>query len=121
MYNGIGILTPRGTGTSGYVQTNKFNLRGPPQRKTEDLKAAHDRTGARKPDQGILDHNRKREIELKVVQMADALEEQGLALLACSSCKDASFMPEVVTLHNLTSTPSCDLVTHHIAAVMPSL
>ncbi len=86
MYNGIGILTPRGTGSSGYVQTNKFNLRGPPQRKTEDLKAAHDRTGNRKPDQGILDHNRKREIEVKVVQMADALEEQGLASFGCSPC-----------------------------------
>ncbi len=89
MYNGIGILTPRGTGSSGYVQTNKFNLRGPPQRKTEDLKAAHDRTGNRKPDQGILDHNRKREIELKVVQMADALEEQGLASFGCSPCNEA--------------------------------
>ena len=77
MYNGIGILTPRGTGSSGYVQTNKFNLRGPPQRRPEDLKAAHDSTSNRKPDQGILDHNRKRDIELKVVQMSDALEEQG--------------------------------------------
>ena len=96
MYNGIGILTPRGTGTSGYVQTNKFNLRGPPQRKPEDLKAAHDRTGNRKPDQGILDHNRKREIELKIVQMADALEEQGLASLGCSPCKTCSKTLEVL-------------------------
>ena len=77
MYNGIGILTPRGTGSSGYVQTNKFNLRGPTQRRPEDLKAAHDSISNRKPDQGILDHNRKRDIELKVVQMSDALEEQG--------------------------------------------
>ena len=78
MYNGIGILTPRGSGTSGYVQTNKFNLRGPPQQKTQDLRSAPDSSQVyKKPDQGILDHNRKREIELKVVQMADALEEQG--------------------------------------------
>jgi hypothetical protein len=28
MYNGIGIGTPRGSGTSGYVQSNKFHLRG---------------------------------------------------------------------------------------------
>ena len=30
MYNGIGILTPRGTGTSGHVQANKLNLRRAP-------------------------------------------------------------------------------------------
>jgi serine/arginine repetitive matrix protein 2 len=77
MYNGIGILTPRGTGTSGYVQTNKFNLRGRPQKRPEDLRTAHDQTANRKPDEGILDHNRRREIELKVVQMADLMEEQG--------------------------------------------
>ena len=78
MYNGIGLLTPRGSGTSGYVQNNKFNLRGPPQQKIQDLNKVQEKAPQhRKPDQGILDHNRKRDIELKVVQMADALEEQG--------------------------------------------
>ena len=78
MYNGIGLLTPRGSGTSGYVQGNKFNLRGPPQQNIQTLKKVSEAAPQnRKPDQGILDHNRKREIELKVVQMADALEEQG--------------------------------------------
>ncbi|OAY66745.1 Serine/arginine repetitive matrix protein 2 [Ananas comosus] len=24
MYNGIGLQTPRGSGTNGYIQTNKF-------------------------------------------------------------------------------------------------
>jgi hypothetical protein len=27
MYNGIGIVTPRGSGTSGYVQASKFHLK----------------------------------------------------------------------------------------------
>lgn len=78
MYNGIGLLTPRGSGTSGYVQTNKFNIRGPPQQRIQDQRKVDGSNQAqRKPDQGILDHNRRREIELKCVQMADALEEQG--------------------------------------------
>lgn len=76
MYNGIGILTPRGTGTSGYVQTNKFNLRGPPPQR-------HDRKddagpAQRKPNEGILEHNRKREIELEVEVMRAQLEDDGL-------------------------------------------
>ena len=65
MYNGIGLLTPRGSGTSGYVQTNKFNLRGPPQQKIQDLNKVQEKAPQhRKPDQGILDNNRKRDIEL---------------------------------------------------------
>jgi serine/arginine repetitive matrix protein 2 len=81
MYNGIGLLTPRGSGTSGYVQTNKFNIRGPPQQRISDQRKVDESSNAqRKPDQGILDHNRRREIELKCVQMADALEEQGCGI-----------------------------------------
>ncbi len=72
---GIGILTPRGTGTSGYVQTNKFNLRGPPpQRQDRD----DDRGPVqRKANQDILEHNRKREIELEVEVMRAQLEDDG--------------------------------------------
>ena len=32
---------------------------------------------AKKPDAGILEHNRKRKIELKIVEFQDAMEEQG--------------------------------------------
>ncbi|TQE10789.1 hypothetical protein C1H46_003692 [Malus baccata] len=27
MYNGIGLQTPRGSGTNGYIQTNKFFIK----------------------------------------------------------------------------------------------
>lgn len=76
MYNGIGLLTPRGSGTSGYVQTNKFNLRVQPQLSLEerdDMKAPKQN----KPNLDIIEHNRKREIELKVEEMRLLLEEQG--------------------------------------------
>lgn len=71
---GIGLLSVRGSGTSGYVQTNKFNLRGgPPQRRNDgdaEAKPTH-----RKPNQDILEHNRKREIELQVEVMRAQLED----------------------------------------------
>ena len=67
----------RGSGTSGHVQTNKFNLRGPPPPKRD-----RDQTrgpGERQPNAAILEHNRKREIEVKVELMRDELEDQGLS------------------------------------------
>ncbi len=75
MYNGIGLLTPRGSGTSGYVQTNKFNLRGKPQAaRQEEVPAA---SANAQPDKGILEHNRKRQLELELLKLADELEAQG--------------------------------------------
>lgn len=77
MYNGIGLLTPRGSGTSGYVQTNKFNLRGRPQGAFKEETAVA--TANVKPDKGILEHNRKRQLELDLLKLADDLEAQGYA------------------------------------------
>mmetsp|Transcript_19027 Transcript_19027/g.48835 ORF Transcript_19027/g.48835 Transcript_19027/m.48835 type:complete len:448 (+) Transcript_19027:588-1931(+) len=78
MYNGIGLLTARGSGTSGYVSTNKFNLRGPPR--TGGGPVALDAEGPKqkKANQDIIEHNRKREIEAKVFELQDQLEEDGL-------------------------------------------
>ena len=80
-YNGIGIGSVRGSGTNGYVQTNKFfRVQSRLQRdEWKDLKTIHgDGPSAdRKPDEGILEHNRKREIEMKLVQLEDDLEEKG--------------------------------------------
>ena len=78
MYNGIGLLTPRGSGTSGYVTNNKFNLRrnpnqGPPR--FDSLSSEGPKQ--KKANQDILEHNRKREIEAKIFALTDSLEEQG--------------------------------------------
>jgi hypothetical protein len=79
MYNGIGLLTPRGSGTSGYVQANKFNLRGRPQQRVMEDRSALQGPEQKRANQAILDHNRKRDIELKLTELADSLEEQGCA------------------------------------------
>lgn len=74
MYNGVGILTPRGTGTSGYVQANKFNLRRAPTQRT-DTPQAEART--RQPNKEIIDHKVKRQVELLVLQEQERLEDEG--------------------------------------------
>lgn len=71
---GIGLLSVRGSGTSGYVQTNKFNLRGPPS-SYRDRDDEHGPT-VKKPNADILEHNRKREVELEVETMRAQLEDE---------------------------------------------
>ena len=79
MYNGIGLASVRGSGTSGYVQANAFNLRGSRQqaRERHDLKDLHDAPTARKANKDILEHNRKRAVEMKLLELREKLEEQG--------------------------------------------
>eukprot|EP01090_Pellita_catalonica_P004017 TRINITY_DN1379_c0_g1_i1.p1 TRINITY_DN1379_c0_g1~~TRINITY_DN1379_c0_g1_i1.p1 ORF type:complete len:327 (-),score=52.50 TRINITY_DN1379_c0_g1_i1:820-1800(-) len=73
MYNGIGLTTPRGSGTNGYITRNLSHVRK--RRKFHH----HDRNAPtikpRKPNQEILEHERKRAIEVKVHNWA---EEQNL-------------------------------------------
>ncbi|KAJ2082818.1 RNA-splicing factor [Coemansia sp. RSA 988] len=81
MYNGIGLTTPRGSGTSGHVVKNASALR--PSQKDGDARRQHyydrDRATKTKPlDQGILEHERKRQVEVKCLELRDELEEQGL-------------------------------------------
>lgn len=77
MYNGIGILTPRGSGTSGYVTTNKFNLRPGAAHRVDHRDSRGDAgPQQRQPNKGILDHNRKREIELEIAKLEEQLMDE---------------------------------------------
>ena len=84
MYNGIGLLTPRGSGTNGYVQKNLSHVRPKTQRVDyvrPDQVQPPDKL-QKKPDQAIIDHQRKRQIELQVLQWAEEtqLQEKGWEL-----------------------------------------
>jgi len=71
MYNGIGLLTPRGSGTNGFVQRNLSFIRPSKQKmeyRHEDIKPLAIHKG---PHKDILDHQRKRQIELKVLTWAE--------------------------------------------------
>ncbi|OAA44759.1 pre-mRNA splicing factor CWC21 [Metarhizium rileyi] len=76
MSENVGLNTPRGSGTSGYVQRNLAHLKprdhGAPYPK--DLDSL--RHKQRQPDKGILEHDRKRQIEVKVFDLRDKLEEE---------------------------------------------
>ncbi|KAL7784228.1 cwf21 domain-containing protein [Trichoderma afarasin] len=76
MSDNVGLSTPRGSGTSGYVQRNLAQVRprdyAAPYPKDRDSM----RHKQRQPDKAILEHDRKREIEVKVFDLRDQLEEE---------------------------------------------
>ncbi|KAF2688565.1 cwf21-domain-containing protein [Lentithecium fluviatile CBS 122367] len=78
MSSNVGLSTPRGSGTSGYVTKNKSLLK-PRDRAApypDDWQQSKHR--ARQPDAEILEHERKREIEVKVLELRDKLEDEGV-------------------------------------------
>lgn len=81
MYNGIGLTTPRGSGTSGYVQRNLSSL-NKQKHKKEDYKTEEDiqrmeAALSRPPNKGILTHQKKRQIELWCLEERERLEVKG--------------------------------------------
>ncbi|MEQ2171813.1 hypothetical protein GOODEAATRI_014462 [Goodea atripinnis] len=71
MYNGIGLTTPRGSGTNGYVQRNLSSLRVKRprderggERDEKDRERLESQLN-RQPNADILEHQRKRQLEVK--------------------------------------------------------
>ncbi|KIM34081.1 hypothetical protein M408DRAFT_325598 [Serendipita vermifera MAFF 305830] len=77
MYNGIGLSTPRGSGTNGYVVRNLSHLRS---HDTAADRAAMEQAPMkhREPDKEILEHERKRKIEVACYELQIQLEDDGL-------------------------------------------
>ncbi|MCJ1406579.1 RNA-splicing factor [Ptychographa xylographoides] len=76
MSSNVGLSTPRGSGTSGYVQRNLSHLRprdniAPYPKDLDSIKHRQ-----RQPDKDILAHDRAREIEVKVFDLRDRLEDE---------------------------------------------
>ncbi|GAA6060509.1 hypothetical protein JCM10212_005590 [Sporobolomyces blumeae] len=76
-YNGVGLSTPRGSGTSGHIQANRSSLR--PRQQFDKPADFRDSFSHRAPDQGILDHERKRRVEAKCFELQVSLEDDGVA------------------------------------------
>ncbi|OAX82027.1 hypothetical protein ACJ72_03624 [Emergomyces africanus] len=87
MSSNVGLSTPRGSGTSGYVQRNLSFLKprdtgyGAPYPPLSASGANADKQSnnsfrQRKPDQQILEHDRRRAIEVKLLEERDRLEEE---------------------------------------------
>jgi hypothetical protein len=82
MSDNVGLSTPRGSGTSGYVQRNLAHMRprdnAAPYAPRNDVDSL--RHKPRQPDKGLLEHDRKREVEVKVFELRDKLEEEECVL-----------------------------------------
>ncbi|RKP26250.1 hypothetical protein SYNPS1DRAFT_8675, partial [Syncephalis pseudoplumigaleata] len=79
MYNGIGLTTPRGSGTNGYVVRNLSAIphrRAPVKQLHELEEEQQDRLRERKPNEEILLHERKRQVELECMNLRLSLEEK---------------------------------------------
>lgn len=84
MYNGIGLQTPRGSGTNGYVQRNWAFVRKTKDKvhyKTEEELEKLEANSNKQPNREILDHERKRKMEVKCVELEKVLEDQGYAYI----------------------------------------
>lgn len=85
MNNGIGLPTPRGSGTSGYVVKNlshinastlkKRNNQGWNKKSSQADKNVNS-SKIRTINQDILKHNQKRKIEIQVLEYQSKLEEE---------------------------------------------
>jgi len=91
MYNGIGLPTPRGSGTNGYVQRNVANvsLLGPSRRigyhhqtqKAVEGLPNQETLGsplARKPDPDILEHERQRKAVVLSLELEEKLRNENI-------------------------------------------
>ena len=87
MSSNVGLSTPRGSGTSGYVQRNMSAIRprdnAAPYHRGLDQIQKHRQ---RQPNQEILDHDRKRDVELKCFELRDKLEDDGLVIFMLFVC-----------------------------------
>jgi hypothetical protein len=78
MADNVGLTTPRGSGTSGYVQKNRSLLRPRDKIQPYPKDWEHAKHRPRQPDAEILEHEAKREIEVKVLELRDKLEDEGV-------------------------------------------
>ncbi|XHF96816.1 hypothetical protein AWENTII_000432 [Aspergillus wentii] len=84
MSSNVGLSTPRGSGTSGYVQRNHAFMKPrnagygapyPPLSGGNNFDAGTS-FKQRQPDKQILEHDRQRAIEVKVMEERERLEEE---------------------------------------------
>ncbi|KAI4118837.1 MAG: hypothetical protein LQ345_001171 [Seirophora villosa] len=76
MSSNVGLSTPRGSGTSGYVQRNLSNLR--PRETFAPYPTSELKHRQRQPNAEILEHDRLRQIEVQVFELRDKLEDDGV-------------------------------------------
>jgi len=82
MYNGIGVQTARGTGTSGHVTKNLGSVRHIRQFHRKAEGGNEMRAVSKDADPGIILHNALRTIEVSLIKLRDKLEEEYVSFRA---------------------------------------
>lgn len=89
-YNGVGLKTARGSATSGHIQKSKADVNRPllgayesrrlnaENAEKSEQRFRRENLSDRHVDEGILEHERKREIEVKCIELQDKLEDEGV-------------------------------------------
>lgn len=80
MFNGVGLQSARGSGTSGYVQKNLSHASSTNrsfQKNFDNLGKAKARVAPAAKDPALVDHALKRKIEVELADLQDELEEKG--------------------------------------------
>ena len=81
MYGNIGLTTARGSGTNGYVQRNmsfvKDNKFKYDNKNNDDHVHRYGSEYLKEPNEEILEHARKRKIEVQCLELEDELLEKG--------------------------------------------
>lgn len=95
MSSNVGLSTPRGSGTSGYVQRNWAFMKPRNSSSGDSLSAGHyavagDGFKQRQPDQQILEHDRRRAVELRVLEERERLEEENEKLTTTTAAAAAA-------------------------------
>ena len=107
MYNGIGITTPRGTGTNGYVQKNLSFVPMKRERveyvKDADMKKLETLI-EKKGNAEILEHEKKRRVEVKCMEMRDMMLNNGYVSIGAPSWKE---IPLVLDTRRTSPTKKC--------------
>ena len=78
MYNGIGLSTPRGSGTNGYVQKNLGFVNNTKQKINYGAVPDANPLANRKPDDGVLAHDEGRQREIRCIFLEEQLKEDGV-------------------------------------------
>jgi serine/arginine repetitive matrix protein 2 len=77
MFGNVGLKTPRGSGTNGYVQKNQFVLRR--KKKEFDYDALTSKPTdppVRKPSDEVLLHKHRRQIELDLLEFREHIQRE---------------------------------------------
>ncbi|KAL9658011.1 hypothetical protein ABK040_012666 [Willaertia magna] len=76
MYNGIGLTTPRGTGTNGHVQRNYSDIPYHKKQQNKQNKISQELNKIKAPNPEILLHEQKRQIEMDLMKLKSKLKKE---------------------------------------------